>query len=324
MKIFVTGATGYLGGHFCEYLKNKGHEVTAFIRNPEKASLLDNNEIPYIVGNIGDVSSISEALKSKFDVVVHCAGFVSDRGPLKLFREINVEGTRNLAEAMVDTGHRRLVHVSSMAAYGDFGLGMDETYQPKRHKWFKYGLTKLESEECLIDFDLDVTILRPPHIIGVRDRTGYVPVLYHSMRKSGTWLENGKALVPVVYVGDVCDALITCLEKSETIGETYNVSSDEKITIIEIAEILHNFLGMKIPTKSWSFRYAYTLARIYEFLSVLGVKPLITRMGVMFGVKSASFSSAKLQKLGWKNTKTGAEMVTEWAIWRKEFESSKK
>lgn len=324
MKIFVTGATGYLGGHFCEYLKDKGHEVTAFIRNPKKASILDKNEIPYIVGNINDVSSISEALKSKFDVVVHCVGFVSDRGPLKLFREINVEGTKNLAEAMIDTGHSRLVHISSVAAYGDFGLGIDETYQPKKHKWFKYGLTKLESEEVLKDYNLDVTILRPPHIIGVRDRRGYIPSLYHSMRKSRIWMENGKTMVPVVYLGDVCDALITCLEKSETIGETYNVSSDEKITIIEIADILHNFLGMKIPTKSLSFRFAYTLAIISEFLTIFGIKPMMTRMAVIFAAKSASFNPAKLQKLGWKNTKTGTEMVTEWAIWRKEFENSKK
>lgn len=323
MKIFVTGATGYLGGHFCEYLKDKGHEVTAFIRNPKKASLLDKSDIPYKVGDISDISSISEALKSKYDVIVHCAGFVSDRGPLKLFREINVEGTKNLAEAMLATGHRRLVHISSVAAYGDFGMGIDETYQPRKHKWFKYGLTKLESEEVLNNFDLDVTILRPPHIVGVRDRTGYIPVLYHSMRKSGIWLENGKTLVPVVYLGDVCEALNTCLEKSETIGETYNVSSDEKITIVEIADILHKILGMKIPTKSLSFRFAYSLARIYEFLAIFGVKPSMTRMGVTFAAKSASFSPAKLQKLGWKNTKSGTEMVTDWANWRKKFEDSK-
>ena len=144
------------------------------------------------------------------------------------------------------------------------------------------------------------------------------------MRKLGQWLENGKALTPVVYLGDVCDALNICLEKSETIGETYNVSSDEKITIVEIADILHNILGMKIPTKSLSFRFAYTFAIINEFLTIFGVKLATTRMGVIFAAKSASFNPAKLQKLGWKNTKTGTEMVTEWAIWRKKFESSKK
>ncbi len=323
MKIFVTGATGYLGGHFCEYLKDKGHDVTAFIRNPEKASRLDMNGIPFIVGDISVVSSISEALKSKFDVIVHCVGFVSDRGSLKLFRKIKVEGTRNLAEAMVETGHRRLVHISSVAAYGELGMGMDESIQPKKHKWFKYGLTKLESEEVLKDYDLDVTILRPPHVVGVRDRIGFIPSLYHSMRKSGRWLEKGEALVPVVYLGDVCDALFTCLEKSETIGETYNVSSDEKITIAEIADILHHFLKMNIPTKSLSFRFAYTIAIISEFFAIFGLKPSTTRMGVLFAAKSASLSSVKLQKLGWKNTKTGVEMVTEWAIWRKDFENSK-
>lgn len=324
MKILVTGATGYLGGHFCEYLQNKGHEVVGFIRNPQKAGHLEKLGIPYKLGDLTDLSTIIDAMQTKYDLIINSAGYVNDRGPLQTFRELNVETTRNIAQAMTETGHDRLIHISSVAAYGDFGPDIDENYTPTKHKWFKYGLTKLESEEVLDQFDLDVTILRPPHIIGTRDRTGYVPVLYHSLRKSGTWIEGGETQVPVVYVGDVCQALEVVMNHESTIGETYNVSSDDDITIKEIVQILHEILGMKVPTKSMSFRWAYTLALISEFLAKFGLKPSLTRMGVIFAAKDASFPSDKLKKLGWNTTKTAEAMVREWANWRKEFEKARK
>ncbi|MHA2172329.1 MAG: SDR family oxidoreductase [Candidatus Kariarchaeaceae archaeon] len=58
MKILVTGATGYLGGHICEFLQNKGYNVTGFIRNPKKTQLLDSLAIPYKIGDVTDQLSL--------------------------------------------------------------------------------------------------------------------------------------------------------------------------------------------------------------------------------------------------------------------------
>ena len=324
MRFFIAGATGYLGGHFCEYLQQHGHEVTGFIRNKEKAGLLDKLQISYKIGDLTDKSTIIDALKEGYDVIINAAGYVDNRGSLEKFRKLNVETTKNLAEAMITTNHKRLIHISSVAAYGDFGLNLTETYTPKKHKWFKYGLTKLESEEILDSFDLDTTILRPPHIIGERDRTGFIPVLYHTIRRSNTWFEEGKTHVPIVYVKDVCSALLLVVEHNEAINETYNVSSPETISIREIIQIAHDKLGMRLPTKSYSYRYGMFLARLFEFLAIFGVKPAINRMGVMFASKDATFPGTKLEKLGWNShSKSALEMVNEWVDWRKEFETKK-
>ncbi|MHA2033644.1 MAG: NAD-dependent epimerase/dehydratase family protein [Candidatus Kariarchaeaceae archaeon] len=191
MRILVTGATGYLGLHICEYLKNLNHEVTGFIRNPKKAKPLDDMSIPYIIGDIRDLDSLIKAMSKGFDIIINNAGYIGVAGSWKSYKEVNVDGVENVAAAMVKNDIKRIIQISSIAAYGVLEVDADETVKKAKPRWFKYGVTKQEGENKLLEYpDLEITILRPGHIVGRRDRMGYVPVLYHTMkRKDGRWIK---------------------------------------------------------------------------------------------------------------------------------------
>ncbi|OLS23140.1 MAG: 3 beta-hydroxysteroid dehydrogenase/Delta 5--_4-isomerase [Candidatus Heimdallarchaeota archaeon LC_2] len=324
MRILVIGATGYLGFHVSEYLNSKNHEVVGFVRNPKKAKILDQVDIKYVVGDVNDPDSIVKHLDN-FDAVVNCAGYVAGKGSWKTFRSINADGPKNIAEAMKEKGIKRLIHISSIAAYGDVGMGGDETTPIQKTSWFKYGVSKREGEENLeIIPELDLTMLRPPHIVGRRDRSGFIPMLYHTTKRYPILIDEGAAILPLVYVDDVCHAIELCLENNETIGEIYNTVSSEQPTVRDVVEQFHVEMSIPLPTISISFKSAFRKARLNEYLSMLfKVKLVSTRMNIVLAGRSTHFNSDKIIKLGWKSSKTTNEMISEWCDWRKEFEKNR-
>jgi nucleoside-diphosphate-sugar epimerase len=328
MKILVTGATGYLGGHICEFLQNKGYNVTGFIRNPKKTQLLDSLAIPYKIGDVTDQLSLELVMEEGYDAIINSAGYASDRGPWETFRSINVEGTRNLAEAMKNTGISRLIHVSSVASYGDTGLGTTEDQPPKNPRWFKYGVTKRASEEVLHEYsDLQTTYLRPGHVVGRRDRFGFVPILYHSMRKNPQFINHGNSITSLVYIDDVCHAVDLILQQPDTsVNEAYNLVTPEQVSIKEIVAILNQEMGIPMPTKSLGFRRAFYTATMFEWLSaIFKFKLPVSRMAIVLAGRDFHASTEKItQHLGWHSSKTIEEMLKEWADWRKEFEAQRK
>lgn len=328
MRILVIGATGYLGFHVSEYLKSKEHEVVGFVRNPKKAKMLDDVEIKYVVGDVTDKDSIAQHM-DKYDAVVNCSGYVSNAGSWKTFRSINAGGPKNIAQAMKEKGIKRLIHISSIAAYGDVGMGGDENTPIQKTSWFKYGVTKREGEEHLeseeYSSSLDITMLRPPHIVGRRDRFGMIPILYHVAKRYPILIDGGAAILPLVYVDDVCAAVLLSLENDLTIGEKYNTISPEQITVHDAVKQMHEELNFPMPHKSISFKSAFRKARFNEYMHMLfKVKLVSTRMGIALAGRSTHFSSAKISKLGWNSSKTAKEMIQEWCDWRKEFEKNRK
>ncbi|MBN1224235.1 MAG: NAD(P)-dependent oxidoreductase [Candidatus Aminicenantes bacterium] len=328
MRVLITGATGFIGWHLAEYLKNAGYQVQGLIRDPNKAAFLDSAGISYRVADITDPTSLETAITEDFDAVVNTVALIGSRKSWELFRKVNVEGAKNLAEAMRKVGNGRLVHLSSVAVYGKAAVNGAENLIPERPKFMKYSVTKLESEEALRRYsDLNVTFLRPGHVTGPRDRMGVLPLLYHSLRKNRfVLIDEGKALSSFVYVKDVCQAVRLCLEKpNETKAQAYNVVSPEKVTIMDIVNRLHQEMDTPLPSKKTSFRAAYRKAGFAEFLAkILGRTPSVTRTDIVFIGANSHFLSDKLQGLGWQSTRAVKEMIHEWAEWRKKYESEKK
>jgi len=328
MRVLVVGATGFIGGHLIEYLKNEGHQVEGLIRNPEKASLLDALSVPYRIADVTDPQSLEKAVSGEFNAVVNTVAVVGSRKSLDFFRKINVEGTKNLAEALSKAGIKRLIHLSSIAIYGQSVVNGTEDLVPKRQTWMRYSVTKLESEKVLNHYpDLDIAILRPGHVTGPRDRMGVLPLLFHTLRtKKFVMIDEGKAVTSFVYVRDVCRAVQLCLENpEETKDQAYNVVSPEKIRIRDVVDYLHEEMNVPLPEKKASFASAYRKAHIVEIISkTLGRTPPVTRMDVVFIGTDSHFLSDKLQSLGWSSSRSVREMVHEWAEWRKQYEQEKK
>lgn len=326
MKILVTGATGFFGGHVCEYFKNKGEEVVGLIRNPKKANFLEKNNIPFIVADLTNKQDIIKGIKDQnFDIVIHTAGFVSDRGSLNKFKKGNIETTINIAEAMEKLNIPRLIHISSLAIFGAQEIvNITEDMKKIKKKWFKYGYTKLLAEEAVSKFQsIKTTILRPGHIIGRRDRRGFIPIIYHMLRKELPFINDGRTIQPLVYVGDVLQAIDLSIKNEVSIGEAFNVVGDEPVTIQNIEMMIHEKMGVPLHNSSKSFKIAFLLASLFEFLHKFGLKPPMTRMSVIITGKNFFANNDKLKKeLNWLPQKNVDEMVSEWCIWRKKYEQS--
>ena len=130
MRLLITGATGFIGGHLVEFLKNEGYQVEGIIRNPKKAGLLESLAIPYRVADITDKHSLNKAVSSDFDAVINTIAPVTNQGSWEFFRKINVEGTKNLADAMMNAGLKRLIHISTVGIYGQPAVNGTEDLVP--------------------------------------------------------------------------------------------------------------------------------------------------------------------------------------------------
>lgn len=117
MKVLVTGATGFLGGHLVEELVKEGYEVRALVRRVECAAHLRELGIEIVVGDLTRPETLGPATKG-VDAVVHLAAYYTFFGKRELYHLVNVKGTEWLARASLDNGVTRFVYCSSTEAIG--------------------------------------------------------------------------------------------------------------------------------------------------------------------------------------------------------------
>src|SRR5687768_3198073 len=167
MRALVTGATGFVGSHLAAALQQRGDEVTAVARSPQRAAALGAAGVRVIAGDLHDTKALQRAAEQQ-DVIFHVAGLVAARDEAE-FMWANREGTRNVVAAAEATGEARFVLVSSLAAAGPSRRGVplsgDETPRPVT----AYGRSKLAAETVVRDSALPWSIVRPPIVYGPRD-----------------------------------------------------------------------------------------------------------------------------------------------------------
>ena len=206
MQVLITGANGFLGSALSRRMVGAGHPVRALVRPGSDLSALDG------VGRgaggrrrDGRRSSVQRAVEG-VEVVFHLAGL--RRAPERsAFFRVNAEGTRTVCDAMLRAGARRLVLAGSLAAVGpsrpDRPHVETDPFAPE--EW--YGESKAEAERIALGTSgLEVTVARPPRILGPGDRENLV---FFRLVKRGIRLEIGGGPRPlsVVDVDDVVELL---------------------------------------------------------------------------------------------------------------------
>src|SRR5262249_16781291 len=128
--IFITGATGLVGGHAVEEAMKRGHRVRALARPTSDTRWLERWGAERIGGDLEDAKALRAGVQGA-DWVFNCAAKVGDWGTLDEFRRLNVEALRLLLEAASDARVDRFVQVSSLGVYeGRDHYGTDETVPP--------------------------------------------------------------------------------------------------------------------------------------------------------------------------------------------------
>src|SRR6266849_6614431 len=112
-RYFITGATGFVGGHVAEACVARGHTVTTIARPASDTTLLDRLGATVHRGTLGDLGLMGRALEDT-EVVVHCAAKVGDWGPIDDYRAVNVQALRDLLGACQGKPLKRFVHLSTL------------------------------------------------------------------------------------------------------------------------------------------------------------------------------------------------------------------
>src|SRR3954469_11270620 len=141
MKVFVTGGTGFIGGHVVSKLRERGDEVRALVRSPEKGSALKDLGCELIPGSLSDADAIRAAMEG-CDAVIHGAAVYEVGIPESEHRamyEANVVGTETVLRAALDAKTPRAVYVSTVGAFGNtHGEVVDETYEHPGREFTSY------------------------------------------------------------------------------------------------------------------------------------------------------------------------------------------
>ncbi|MGC8594134.1 MAG: NAD-dependent epimerase/dehydratase family protein [Candidatus Kryptoniota bacterium] len=300
-SVLITGATGFLGSNLSLKLQKSGYNVTAFVRKVSNLLTLEEFGGSYSYGDILNINDLLRAMKG-IDYVFHTAGLVSFDNRLRndLYK-VNVLGTRNVAEAALHSGVKRLVHTSTVAALGlryDGKLIDENTFYNASGLGIAYRDTKHLAEQeimKMVERGLDAVIANPASIFGQRDIYFHSGVLLKFLkgRRFIPYLEGGMC---VVGVDDVVEGEILMLHKGRK-GERY-ILGGENLTFLELFLIIKEVLdgsgpivNIKVPRT-----VAYGISKILEGLSTLtGIQPALTPGHVISSKIPHYYSSKKAE-----------------------------
>lgn len=306
MKIFITGATGYVGSQLAHELARQGNELNIIVRDIHAASLPCSNTIKLFKGDITDRESIALAIKDCTQVY-HCAAIaklsIADKNA---FFEVNVKGTRNILEASLNANVQKLVFTSSAAVFGPT-LTIPFTENSSRIEPFEsdYDHSKYMAENLVREFvtrGLNAVIVNPSRVFGPG------PATYsNAVNRMMQYIMNKKMVVlPKIdqylsnycYIDDVVNGHILAMQKGEA-GENYilggeNISYGQLLQSVTTYAATNNHI-LKIPVP---------LLKVIAFISRLINKntELTPAMITRFAKHRLLNSEKAIKKLGYQIT----------------------
>jgi nucleoside-diphosphate-sugar epimerase len=321
-RIFLTGGTGFIGSQLALHAVRAGHEVTVAspIKNQAekfRCDLLERSGISIVEAALEDAPRIRDALNGHHSVI-HLAAAQHEAGlPESYFHKVNVEGTRSLLTLAVEEGVRRFVHGSTIGVYGEARKGVLDEQSPLSPD-NPYGRTKAEAETVVREFAnrLEVAIVRISETYGPADLR--LLKLFRAIQ-SGRFFTLGSGLNErqVIYVDDLCRALLAATHAPEVVGETMIVAGSERLTTDAMVATISEAVGK--PGRSrhmplWPFNVAASVCE--AVLPPLGITPPLHSRRLDFFRKSFRFSTERArQLLGFQPQVQFAEGAQRTASW---------
>jgi len=250
MKIFVTGASGFIGGAITKNL-SESHDVYCMSRSEKSDSVIHS------IGGLPircELNQVTHEHLRGCDVVIHCAAFVKQWGTREEFWKNTVDGTAQLLEVARSAGIARFIYLGTEAVYfhGQHMLNLDETMPYPESTPFLYPETKAAAEKLVLEANTPgfATIsIRPRFVWGPGDKTILPVVIKAVKRNMYLWIDHGHAKTVTTHIDNVVHAVNLVLIKGRG-GDAYFVTDDEPTTVREFLTALLDTQGIKITGMS--------------------------------------------------------------------------
>jgi dihydroflavonol-4-reductase len=256
MKVFVTGATGFIGGHVVRALRERGDDVTCLVRSPAKAEELVTIGCELVKGDLGDDGAIRTGMNG-CDAVIHGAAVYEVGIPKSehaAMYEANVLGTERVLRAALEEKIPRVVYISTVGAFGNtHGEVVDETYEhPGSEPTSYYEETKVQAHQIarrlIDDEDLPCVIVQPGGVYGPDDHSAIGTQINQFLAGRMPMIAFPDLGMNMVHVDDVADGVLLALDKGK-IGESY-VLGGQITTMRELIDTVAKVSGKKAPKRA--------------------------------------------------------------------------
>lgn len=299
--ILVTGGTGFLGAYIIKNLVRKGHAVRAIRRSPALPFFIEKNiweKVEWIEGDVLDVVSLAEAMKG-IDAVIHSAAIVSfTKDKRKEMYAVNVDGTANVVNAALESGVRRLLHISSVAALGRTTKAStvteEKTWEENKNNTH-YAVTKHRAEmHAWRGFaeGLEGVVINPSTILGYGNWHQSSCAIFKNAYKGFPWYTKG--VNGFVGVEDVAEAAVQLL-LSDMNERRFIVNAENRSFQSLLTEMAKGF-GKKPPHRYAGPVMSEVAWRMEKVKSILtGSKPLLSKETAKVAHSQTSFDNTALR-----------------------------
>jgi len=289
MKIFVTGATGFIGSHLIDYLLNhKDAEIYALIRNPSNLKWLKELKIHFLEGDLFSIPLLPNDLQYVF----HIAGKTKALKTADYYT-VNQQGTASLFQSLRSQSifPKKIVYLSSLSATGPCSDEKPSRESVSPNPVSPYGKSKLLGEIEALKFknDYSIVILRVGAVFGPRDKD-FLNFFKFIKRGFLPDFDPYQSRISLCYIKDLINAIHLSAESSLESGEILHIAHPEPYSWVELGEAAARIMGKKLIKLKIPLRVTQFAASISEALSKISRKPSIINRDKVIEMK---------QKGGW-------------------------
>jgi len=238
MRIFLTGATGFVGRNMLKHLLDEGHAVRALLRGlpGQKARLVQGfrheGDFAYVPGDVVSGAGLEQGM-ADCDAAIHLVGIIAEKGS-NTFEAVHHIGTKNVVEAAKRAGIRRFVHMSAL------GVRADGVAEYQRSKW--------RGEEEVRGSGIPYCILRPSLIFGPGD--GFVTQMMDMMKQAPLIRPipgDGTPKFRPIFVDDVTFCFARALTEQAATNKTIDLGGADELTLNDVLKEIARCAGISKP-----------------------------------------------------------------------------
>jgi nucleoside-diphosphate-sugar epimerase len=323
VRVLVTGATGFTGGHLARALRARGHDVTAMVRSAPGAAQMREDGIRAVVGDLARPATLPDAVRAGYDVIYNIAALYREAGlPDSIYRQVNATGVGELIEAASAAGVRRVVHCSTVGVHGDVEHPPANEDAPLR-PGDVYQVSKVEGEqiarEAAARTGVELVIARPSGIYGPGDRR-LLKLFRGVARRRFVILGDGKIFYHLTYIDDLAEGFRLCGEVPAASGRTYILAGGEVPVLNDLAALIAEEAHVPPPTLHlpvWPFWFAGAVCE--ALCGPFGIEPPIYRRRVDFFTKSRAFDISRARaELGYAPQVSLRQGIQRTLVWYKQ------